>query len=306
MYKKEDDFLPSYLSLNDKEFDQRIKDLYKVLENCTLCPRNCKVNRKKEKGYCQAGIFLKISSFFPHFGEEEVLSGWKGSGTIFFSHCNLRCLYCQNYEISVLGRGKEVSEEECAKTMIELQEEGCHNINFVTPTHFVPQILKSIKIAKDYGLKIPLVYNCGGYENIKTIKFLKGVIDIYMPDFKYGDRETALKYSNAPDYFKRAKEAIKEMFKQVGNLKINSKGLAERGLLVRHLVLPNNFKNSKNVLDFLKTVSKDIYVNIMAQYRPEGEAFKYKEISRPITFSEYQKVIDYALKIGLYRGFKKL
>jgi putative pyruvate formate lyase activating enzyme len=307
-------FEPSYLKLlKTGEIEERINKLYKILERCELCPRKCHVNRlKNEKGVCRAGLKMKVSSYFPHFGEEDVLVGNHGSGTIFLSNCNLRCIYCQNFEISHLGEGKERSEEEVAKMMLDLQEAGCHNINLVTPTHYASQLVKAIKIAAEKGLKLPIVWNCGGYENVEVIKLLDGIVDIYMPDMKYGDNEPGKKYSSPPvlDYWDRCKEAVKEMYQQVGDLKIDERGLAFKGLLIRHLVLPNDIAKTENVLNFIaKEISPNSYVNVMSQYFPCGEVVlnpkKYPELSREITSEEYKKAVRLALKLGLTRGLEE-
>ncbi|MEM5832483.1 MAG: radical SAM protein [Candidatus Aenigmatarchaeota archaeon] len=299
------EFKPSYLKLlESNELDKKIKELYSILECCELCPRKCHVNRLKgERGFCKSGKELMISSFGPHFGEEPELVGTHGSGTIFLTNCNLLCVYCQNYEISHLGEGREVSLEEAAEMMLTLQKIGCHNINLVTPTHFAPQLVKAIKIAAEKGLKLPIVWNCSGYENVEVIKILDGIVDIYMPDIKYSNSESARKYSRAKDYFERCKEAVKEMHRQVGDLKIDERGIAYRGLIIRHLVLPNDLAGSEKVLEFVASLSKDSYVNIMDQYTPCWKAFEFKELSRPITASEYLKVIKIAKKLGLHRGF---
>jgi putative pyruvate formate lyase activating enzyme len=297
---------PSYLRLHKNgELDERIERFSKILESCELCARKCGVNRLEgEKGYCRSGQELIISSFGPHFGEEPELVGRYGSGTIFLTNCSLLCIYCQNYEISHLGYGEKVSIDKAAEIMLNLQKMGCHNINLVTPTHFTPQLVKAISVAAARGLMLPIFWNCGGYENIETIKLLDGIVDIYKPDIKYSESEPSKKYSNAPDYFERCKEVVKEMHHQVGDLKIDSEGLAFRGLLIRHLVLPNNLAGSDKVLEFLREeISKECYVNIMAQYRPCGKAYEYKELSRRPTQIEYLRVVDYAKKIGLHRGF---
>jgi putative pyruvate formate lyase activating enzyme len=298
-------FKPSYLELYESgELERRVEKLYNILESCELCPRKCKVNRLEgEKGFCKAGKEPVISSYFPHFGEEEPLVGKNGSGTIFLTYCNLRCIYCQNYDISHLGIGKEVPVDIIAQIMLELQKLGCHNINFVTPTHYTPQLVKAIKIAAEKGLKLPIVWNCGGYENVETIKLLDGIVDIYMPDIKYSSSEVAEKYSKAPDYFDRCKEAVREMHRQVGDLRIYN-GIAYRGLLIRHLVLPNELAGSEEILKFIASLSKNSYVNIMAQYRPEGEAFKYEELNRKPTRAEFFKVVEFAEKLGLTRGLQ--
>lgn len=288
------------------ELTKKIEALYEILKNCNLCPRKCGVNRLKgQKGYCKSTEEILVSNVGPHFGEEDVLVGMGGSGTIFFTNCNLGCVFCQNYEISRLGEGKIYSVEELAKAMLYLQKIGTHNINLVTPTHFVPQIVKSIKIAYENGLMLPIVFNCGGYESLETIRILDGVIDIYMPDFKYADNLSAKKYSNAPDYFERASEAIKEMHRQVGDLKTRD-GVAFQGLLVRHLVMPNDVANSQEVLKFISSeISKETYINIMDQYRPCFKSHDFKEINRKILLSEYNRVIDFAVELGLKRGFNK-
>ena len=283
--------------------EEKIEKAYKILKNCTLCPRECKVNRLEgEKGICKTGRLPIISSYFPHFGEEDPLVGTNGSGTIFISYCNLLCMYCQNYEISHLGEGKETPIEEFAKMMISLQIIGCHNINIVTPTHIAPQLLEALKIAIEGGLRIPLVYNTSGYEKVETLRILEGVVDIYMPDFKYWDKDVAKRYSKAPDYPEVAREALKEMYRQVGDLKINKRGIAEQGLLVRHLVLPHGLAGTRNVMEFIANeISPNTYVNIMAQYRPCGKAHKDDYLNRRITSEEYQKAVQDALDVGLKR-----
>jgi putative pyruvate formate lyase activating enzyme len=292
---------PAYLEV---DLADRIDRLYGILESCELCPRRCKVNRfEDEKGYCRSDASLKVSSIHPHFGEETPLVGMYGSGTVFLTNCNLGCIYCQNYDISHLGHGSKMSEEVLADGMLSLQERGCHNINFVTPTHFAPQLVKSIKIASEKGLRVPIVYNCGGYESVQTLKLLDGIIDIYMPDTKYSDAGNAKKYSNAVDYFDVCKEAVREMHRQVGDLKVCG-GIAQRGLLIRHLVLPNDIAGSMKILKFISELSMDSYVNIMAQYRPMYKAYEHKELSRSIKISEYNEAIRMATEFGLYRGFR--
>ncbi|MGB9857671.1 MAG: radical SAM protein [Dictyoglomaceae bacterium] len=295
---------PLYLETYDKgELDLKIKKAYKKLESCDLCPRNCKVNRiKGEKGYCKSGLEPIVSDFFPHFGEERVLVGRTGSGTIFFTNCNLGCIFCQNYTISHLGIGETISIEDLAKIMLYLQRLGCNNINLVTPTHFVPQILASLRIAILEGLNIPLVYNTSGYEKVETLKLLEGVIDIYMPDIKFYSPEVAKKLANAEDYPEIAKRALKEMQRQVGDLVINEEGIAERGLIVRHLLLPNNLSDIEKWLNFLKEeISLNVFLNIMDQYRPIYKAWEYPEINRSITWEEYKKAIDLAKEKGFRR-----
>ncbi len=291
-------FIPSYRNISESEFKEKIQTLEDILSCCSLCPRNCHVNRiKGQKGYCRADANLFISSYGAHFGEEKILVGRCGSGTIFMTWCNLRCIFCQNYDISLQGIGEKISVEHCAEIMLHLQKIGCHNINFVTPTHYTPQIVKAIKIASEKGLNIPVVWNCGGYENTETIKILEGIIDIYMPDIKYSRIDTAEILSDAPDYFERCKSAVKEMFRQVGNIQIEN-GIARRGLLIRHLVLPCDFAGSEEIFNFIKNeLSPETYVNIMAQYRPYG--CLPVEINRRITRNEYLSVLEMARKTGL-------
>lgn len=293
----------SYLNLTKKELEDRVKKACKLLENCRVCPRNCGVNRlKNEKGFCKLGSLPMISSYHPHFGEEACLVGRYGSGIIFFTYCNLACIYCQNYDISQLGYGEEISIERLAEMMIILQNFGCHNINFVTPTSQVPQILKALPIAIKNGLKVPLVYNTNAYDSIEALRLLGGIIDIYMPDAKYADDVVAVKYSSAPKYFKIMKYAIKEMHRQVGDLVMDSNGIAIRGLLVRHLVLPNNLAGTEKIMKFLaKEISPNTFVNIMDQYRPCYKAVQFPQLNRSITFKEYQEAIAFAQMAGLKR-----
>lgn len=290
--------VPCYKNLGNTQFVKKVETLEKILECCELCPRKCRVNRLRgEKGFCRADASLYISSYGAHFGEEEILVGSGGSGTIFLTWCNLRCVYCQNYDISLQGHGEKVSVQQCAEIMLYLQQKGCHNINLVTPTHYTPQLVRSVKIASDKGLKVPVVWNCGGYENMEIIKILEGIVDIYMPDIKYSNAETSRLFSNAPDYFERCKEAIKEMYKQVGNIQIEN-NLAKKGLLIRHLILPENYAGSQEILAFIKNeISQDTWINIMAQYRPYG--ILPEGMNRRITTIEYQNVVNFAKKIGL-------
>jgi len=295
---------PAYLKLAAQgALEERVAQAQEILKSCRLCPRECQVNRLAgEKGYCGTGAQAVVSSYSPHFGEEDPLVGRGGSGTIFFTHCNLLCLFCQNYEISHLGEGQEVSADRLAKFMLTLQEMGCHNINFVTPTHVVPQILSALVLAIGGGLRIPLVYNTGGYDSLETLKILDGLVDIYMPDLKFMDGEVAYKFCRARDYPQRAKEAIKEMHRQVGDLIINEKGLAERGLLVRHLVMPGGLAGTREAMRFLaQEISPNTYVNIMAQYRPCGEAAKYPPLNRRITQAEYDEALAIAQEEGIHR-----
>jgi len=295
--------------------NNKIKKAYKLMEKCSICPRKCGVNRLKGQiGFCKAGLKPMVSSFHAHFGEEPPISGRNGSGTIFFTHCSLRCVFCQNHPISQLGHGKEVSVEELAGMMLKLEAEGCHNINFVTPTHYMPQILEAIFIAREKGLKVPLVYNCGGYESIEALEILDGIIDIYMPDMKYSDNSAAKKYSNAQDYFEINKIAVKEMYRQAGNLKIE-RGIAKKGILIRHLVLPENLAGSQKIFEFIANeLSPDTYVNIMAQYYPchlvgnrhACSLQEFPEINRRITAKEYMEAIRLAENSGLKNGFRQV
>ena len=299
-------FIPSYLSLFEKgELSQRIQVLQEFLKECRLCPRECRVNRLDgEIGYCGARSDLRVSSAFPHLGEEPPLVGNHGSGTIFLTHCNLRCIFCQNYDISHLGAGQLITPLDMARAMVKLQEMGCHNINFVTPTHYASQIVASLPKAIELGLHLPIVYNCSGYESIEVIRLLEGIVDIYMPDIKFMDEKYSKRYSNAPDYPEVVKKVLKEMHRQVGDLMTNSKGVAERGLLIRHLVMPGGVASSESVLKFIaEEISVQSYVNIMDQYRPEYRAREYAEISRRISHQEYLDAIQFARSFRLYRGF---
>ena len=283
-----------------------IDKLYELLSPCRICPRECGVDRLSgDIGNCGAGLEVKVSSFHQHFGEEPPLVGNRGSGTIFFAHCNLHCVYCQNWEISQLGMGKETQLDELASMMLRLQELGCHNVNFVTPTPWVPQIIKALSIAQENGLRVPLVYNCGGYESIEVLRLLDGIIDIYMPDIKYSNNEFADGYSSAPEYWEIVKVTLLEMFRQVGDLKLNN-GIAQKGLLIRHLVLPNDIAGSRKCFEFIsKDLSKATIVNVMAQYYPTYKANKYPDIARRITTKEYRRALTELQKYGLDEGFRQ-
>jgi len=296
--------LASYNQMPQETLRERAEAALASLESCDICPRACGVNRLAgEVGYCRSGRLARVSSFTPHFGEEAPLVGTRGSGTIFMTGCNLRCVFCQNYDISHLGEGREVSPAKLAEMMICLQEGGCHNINFVTPTHFVPQILEALCEAAAMGLLVPLVYNSGGYDSVETLRLLDGIFDIYMPDAKYGTDSTAKKYSDAPDYTRIMKAAIREMHRQVGPLEVDDDGVAIQGLLVRHLVLPENLAGTAEVVRFLaEEVSPETYLNVMAQYHPCYKAYSYPELSRPITLREYAEAVGLARAAGLDRG----
>ena len=275
-----------------------------LLNNCNLCPKNCEVNRNRgELGFCKAGNTIKIAKYYLHQWEEEPITGEKGSGTIFFSNCNLKCIFCQNYYISTEGNGREVTTEEFANMCLELQDRGATNINLVTPTHYVPLIIDGLKIAKEKGLTIPIVYNTSSYENVSTIKLLEGLIDIYLPDLKYYSDEYAIKYSKVKDYFKYASLAIKEMYNQVGKCTFDKKGNLKKGVIVRHLLLPCMEDDSKKILKYLYDTYKDnIYISIMNQYTPL-RTFKYKELNNKIESRVYDDVIDYAWNIGIRNAY---
>jgi len=296
---------PSYLELEEKGIlSQRVKELYSIYENCHLCPRDCRVDRTKgETGKCNATSKVKVSDAFPHFGEEPPLVGKKGSGTIFFSNCGLRCVFCQNYKISIEGEGVEISDERLADLMIKLQKVRCHNINLVTPTHYVPSIVNALQKAIKNGLHIPLVYNTSGYETLETLQLLDGIVDIYLPDCKFMDPKHAAKYSgetyNYPYY---AQIALKEMHRQVGVLEVDGKRIAVRGLMIRHLIIPNGISGTEKFLKYVaENFPKNTYLNLMAQYRPEYKAFDYPKIARRLKRSEYQEAVRLAKKYGLIR-----
>ena len=293
-----------YLILHEQGvLDERIAEARQRLAPCRVCPRQCKVDRlADEKGICRTGARAFVSSYSPHFGEESPLVGSGGSGTIFLTHCNLLCVFCQNYEISHLGQGVETDEGQLSSMMVSLQRQGCHNINFVTPTHVVPQILAALPKAIDKGLTVPLVYNSSGYDSVETLQLLHGVFDIYMPDFKFWERESGARFAKAPDYPEVAQKAILEMHRQVGDLVIDEKGVAVKGLLVRHLVMPGGLDETREILQFLaREVSEDTYVNVMDQYRPCGKAYQYPPIDRRLTNDEFQEALKLADEAGLQR-----
>lgn len=272
--------------------------------NCNLCPRKCNIDRSIKQGYCRCGDTLKVSRAALHMWEEPCISGTKGSGTVFFSGCNLACIYCQNIEISRGMSGKEISVNRLADIFLELQSAGAHNINLVTPTHYVDQICISLDISRMAGLNIPIVYNCGGYESVETLKKLKGYIDIYMPDFKYFDDNIAVKYSKAPDYCNVAKAAVDEMFSQVGKAEFDSDGMMLRGMIVRHLILPGSSRDSMKIIKYLyDTYGDDIFISIMSQYTPMRQFDDFTELNRRIFTKEYNRVVDYAAEIGIENAF---
>jgi putative pyruvate formate lyase activating enzyme len=291
------------MALKGRELSRRAAALRALSSPCRLCPRECGVERLKGgRGFCRVGTRPWVSSVGPHFGEEPELVGRGGSGTIFFSGCNLHCVFCQNHTISQGGEGQEISVGELAESMLRLETLGCHNINLVTPTHQAPQIVEALATARERGLRLPIVWNCGGYESVEVLEVLDGIVDIYMPDFKYGDSETAARYSSAPGYFEVAKAALSEIDRQVGELVVEN-GIARRGLLVRHLVLPNGLAGTENVLRFIaQEISPNTYVNVMAQYTPHHHAWDYPELSRRISVKEYQEAIALAKGFGLHRG----
>jgi putative pyruvate formate lyase activating enzyme len=270
---------------------------------CTQCPRRCGVNRLAgETGVCKTGRLASVSSFNAHFGEEAPLVGEHGSGTVFFTHCNLLCLFCQNFDISHQGTGQEVTNEQLAAIMLGLQRQGCHNINFVTPSHVVPQILAALEIAVSQGLNVPLVYNTGGYDLPETLKLLDGVIDLYMPDFKFWDPEIARATCDAPDYPEVARQALAEMHRQVGDLVLSEDGIARRGLLVRHLVMPAGVAGTRQVMRFIaRTISPQTYVNVMSQYRPCGRAHEVAGLETALSPAEYRRAIEEAVEEGITR-----
>ena len=276
----------------------------KELENCKICPRNCKINRTKNIGYCKCNDKIKIALVSTHYYEEPCISKENGSGTIFFSNCNMNCIFCQNYEISQQGKGKEVSVERLADIMLEQQERKVNNINLVTPTMYVYQIIEAIKIARKKGLIIPIVYNTNSYENIETIKALNGYIDIYLPDLKYYTDSLSIKYSNAPHYFENATRAIKEMKKQIPEYEFDENGTMKKGVIIRHLILPNYLQNTKNILKWIKdNFDDEIYVSIMAQYFPSYKAKEDEKINRKISMREYRKIEEYVYELNFKNGY---
>ncbi|MFL0252181.1 radical SAM protein [Clostridium neuense] len=276
-----------------------------LLSECSLCPRKCNVNRLDNKlGFCSSGENVKISRVSLHNWEEPCISGTKGSGTVFFSNCNLRCVFCQNHTISQEGFGKEVSIERLSEIFLEQQERGAHNINLVTPTHYAYQIVEAIKLSKKNGLSIPILYNSNGYENVETIKMLNGYIDVYLPDLKYFNDKYAIKYSKAPNYFKIASNAIMEMVSQVGAPLFDENNLIKKGVIIRHLMLPGLLFDSKKVIDYIyNTFGDSVYISIMNQYTPMYDAEKYPEINKPLNPKHYDALIDYSLSIGVKNGF---
>lgn len=307
VYNLTSTMLPSYIKTWETGKLKETAELaVSMLASCEICPRKCKVNRLKDRqGFCKTGRLAEVYSFFAHHGEEPPISGENGSGTIFFSHCNMACLYCQNYEFSQIeGPGKPMAASELAKVMLELQGKGCHNINLVSPTHVIPQILEALLIAVPEGLKIPLVYNTGGYESAETIKLLEGIVDIYLPDMRYADPALSKQYSCAPDYPKHNREAVKEMHRQVGIASMNEQGIMEKGVIVRHLVLPENISGTDRIMKFLaEEISPETYISLMSQYTPYYKALETPRINRRVTVEEYEKAQDIMEACGLANGW---
>jgi putative pyruvate formate lyase activating enzyme len=299
------DFTPAYLRLLEGGgLARRVEEAWRHLEDCDLCARYCFVDRRKttEGAACRTGERAVVASYGAHHGEEDPLRGSRGSGTIFFSWCSLRCVFCQNWDISQKGVGREAEPAEIADMMLELQRQGCHNINFVTPSHVVAQIIAAVHDAAKRGLRLPLVYNTGGYDSPEALALLDGIVDIYMPDMKYGDSALARRYSRARNYVEANRRAVREMHRQVGDLVVDEDGVAQRGLLVRHLVLPQHIAGTEKVLEFLaREISRDTYLNLMDQYRPCYRANEYPELDRPITGAEYAEALALAERLGLHR-----
>jgi len=288
------------------ELAARVARAVAMLDRCRVCPRDCDVDRTAgETGLCHVGRHARVASAFAHFGEEDCLRGWNGSGTIFFSFCNLRCKFCQNWETSQDGEGREVTRDELAAMMLELQARGCHNINFVTPEHVVPQILEALPIAIERGLRLPIVYNTSAYDSLESLVLLDGIVDIYMPDFKYWDPHASAKFLGAKDYPEVARTIIREMHRQVGDLVVDGDGLAQRGLLVRHLVMPDAEQDTAQILAWLHALSPATYVNVMDQYSPDGAVLrdreKYVRLARPTSQREYRRALELAREVGLAR-----
>jgi len=288
-----------------KNIKERVEKAYQLLRNCRVCPRRCGSDRLNgERGVCKVGKNPVVSSYNVHLGEEPPISGTRGSGTIFFTSCNLRCVYCQNFPISQLGNGSEVTTKDVAEMMLSLQSQGCHNINLVTPSHFVPQILEALSLAWNMGLNLPLVYNSSGYDSVEALRLLEGIIDIYLPDMRYSDNQIAKRLSSAEDYVEVNREAIREMYRQVGNLIIDDEGIAKQGLLIRHLILPKNLAGSMITFKFIKEeISPDVYVSLMGQYFPSFKACDDVSLNRKITQEEYQLAKESFFESGLTSGW---
>ncbi|MCX5801027.1 MAG: radical SAM protein [Candidatus Eisenbacteria bacterium] len=297
---------PSYLNLLEGgSLKARARDAMEILRKCALCPRRCGVDRTRDViGKCRATRTVMVSSHNDHHGEEPPISGQRGSGAIFLTNCDLECIYCQNYPISQLGHGNEASERELARMMLSLQERGCHNINFVTPTHYMPQILSALAVAAEQGLRLPVVYNTSGYELVEVLRLLDGIVDVYMPDMRYASDEMALKYSNAPGYATHNREAVKEMHRQVGDLQIDDNGVAVRGIVIRLLVLPGSISGTEETLEFIaEEISRGSFISLMAQYFPAHKAGLHPPLDRKITRDEYAKALKKMHELGLTEGW---
>jgi putative pyruvate formate lyase activating enzyme len=293
-------------TISDTELQKRIEAAYQLLERCRVCPRECGVNRLRDDkiGFCRSGLNAVVASASAHHGEEPPLSGYRGSGTIFLANCNMRCVYCQNYPISQMGNGVEKTPAELACQMLWLQEQGCHNLNLVTPTHFMPQILKAWGLARERGLALPLVYNTSGYESVEALRLLDGIVDIYLPDMRYADDRVAMLYSIAPNYVEVNRAAVREMFRQVGNLVLDEHDIAKRGIIIRHLVLPGGLSGTRGVMKFLaEEISKDVHISLMSQYFPAYKANEFKELSRRTSTDEYGEACRIMAKYGLENGW---
>ena len=298
----QDTFSAAYRRMAPETLSHRMASLREMMRSCHLCPRNCGVNRLAgETGVCCVAAEPIVSSHGPHFGEEAPLVGRHGSGTVFLTHCNLKCIFCQNYDISHLGDGKTTTTEKLADMFLDLQRRGCHNINWVTPTHQAPMLVEAARIARERGLTLPIVYNCGGYESLEALQLLEGIVDIYMPDAKYGDDAAGRQLSGVPDYWARNQEALAEMHRQVGDLMVGEEGIARRGLLVRHLVLPQGLAGTDTVMPFLASLSRNTYVNVMAQYRPAYRAGEVAAMARPPTSQEFRAALEAARGAGITR-----
>lgn len=300
------DYTPQAVrTYRDGDLERKVDKAREMLTNCVACPQDCEVDRMEgELGTCMLDDRAPVGSYFPHYGEEDVLRGWNGSGTIFFSMCNLRCVFCQNYEVSQVGEGMMKSPDEIAEMALELQAEGCHNINFVTPEHVVPQVVEAIYHAVDQGLRLPVVYNTSAYDSEWSIEIMDGLVDIYMPDFKVMDPDTSIKYLRGPDYPESARTSILKMHEQVGGVKTGEDQIARKGLILRHLIMPGQVEDSKRILDWIaESLPSDTYVNIMDQYYPaakvEEHPEKWEELNRHVSEEEYRKVLEHARKIGL-------